>query len=264
MMRNNNFKKLNQWQSMLKMICVIDDDTFNFIWENWRFAFIDWLVDIWDIEDINLFWYSFVKFKDGTYNVIDQKCNILWDKNRYFDTIFEISNWFLFVEKDKKFNFIKKDGTELVKSRDYKYQHNLFSNGFCVITNHWKDNFIDERGNVISTVWFDYSIDRFEWNYARCENRDWVFNFISNNWILLFQKPLKCNYIDNFYEWLARIELVEGNWNYIDVAGKFLLSDAVNWCSNFINGYWIISKENDKYLVDIQWKIYWPYDDIVW
>lgn len=119
--------KIHEWLIHMTRCVVVDGlwDWYNFMTDSWDLLFKKWFIDIGDYSDLEEFWYTYLKDKDHNWFIIDNNLK-LWLKSPYqLDLIYEISEWYMFVKNEGKFNLLNQDWEPLLGSWDYEYQHNL-------------------------------------------------------------------------------------------------------------------------------------------
>ena len=96
---------------------------------------------------------------------------------------------------------------------------------------------IDEVINT--TEWWknDNVLDLLRWydNFARVQRVDGLWNFIDKQGNYLSDEWF--NWADNFYDNFARVKRVDGLWNFIDKQGNYLSDEWFNWADNFYDGF---------------------------
>ena len=100
----------------------------------------------------------------------------------------------------------------------------FFKNGFAMVYENAKCNFIDTEGNLLSNIWFDWA-DYFSDDVARVQLND-KYTFIDTEGNLLSDQWF--DRLDYFLDGFARVQL-HGKHNFIDTEGNLLSDIWFDW-----------------------------------
>ena len=118
------------------------------------------------------------------------------------------------------------------------------SDGWSLVELNGKYNFIDDKGNFLSDVWFDYANDFHEGvAVIRINERGYNFidkevNFLFNFWFI---------YVGNFHEGFARVKNKKDEWNFIDKEGKLLSDVCFDFVDDFHEGFARVKNKKDEW-----------------
>ena len=104
--------------------------------------------------------------------------------------------------------------------------------GFAWVMFNRKWNFIDIEGRILSGQWFDF-VYNFHEGFARVEINDKGCNFIGTDGKFLSEQWF--DFVENFSEGFAVVKL-NRKWNFIGKNGKFLSEQWFNNAHSFNEG----------------------------
>jgi hypothetical protein len=168
-----------------------------------------------------------VELSDGTYNFIDRQDNLLSRQN--FKDVYDFEEGFALVElSDDNWNYIDIKGNLLSKQNF-----------------EWVDAFEDGFAEVKLLDGDEYYIDK-DLNFYDYRTKTPVpnpFNYTQklNNMKQNFKR------IGNFNDGLARVQLLDGNWNYIDKEDNLLSKQNFKYAYSFCKGFGKIKLSDNKW-----------------
>lgn len=142
---------------------------------------------------------------------INDKMNILHGRklvsDQWFDMIDYFKNGFAMVYENAKYNFIDTEGKLL--SYTWFDRVEYFLDGVAKVRLHYKYNFINTEGNLLSDIWFDF--------------------------------------VSDVHDGFSKVKLNE-KYNFIDREGNILSEQWFNWASDFYNGFAEVRLDGTAYI----------------
>ena len=123
----------------------------------------------------------------------------------------------------------------------------FFTNGFAMVYEDLKCNFIDTEGNLLSDIWFDWA-DYFSDDVARVQLND-KYNFIDREGKILSAQWF--DRVDYFLDGLARVQL-NGKHNFIDTEGNLLSDIWFDWTYYFIDEVATVQLNRKRNVIDTE------------
>jgi len=209
------------------------------------------------------------------YDESSKKYRLLFP-NLWFDEIYYIEQNKIFeVCKNRKWNWLKEDGTLLSPNLWFDNITDFVENNLAFVSLNEKVNLFSINGDILCDNWYD-EISAYHDNLARVViNRK--CGFINKNGKLAFNKwfisashfkngfavvisdngyniiDVNGNFIseqgfdfcDEMKEGFARVRVKE-KWNFIGTNGNMLSEIWFDWCSSFENGFAIVENEEKQ------------------
>ena len=164
----------------------------------------------------------------------------LWFDEIYYDELIKLFD----VSKNKKWNWIKEDGTLLSPNLWFDNATD-FIYGISQVCSNGKWNFFNVNGEFLCDTWYD-DISKYSDNLARVE-LDGKFSFIDRNGKLAFNKWFTSAY--HFSNGFSRVELGE-HCNLIDTKGNFVSDQWFQFCDDFEEGFAIVALDRKFNYID--------------
>lgn len=199
-----------------------------------------------------------VQFPDGSYNFVKEDGSHLNSVNYKSATDFVYG--FAIIQKyDGSWNFLKKDGTELSKSTDVIKNCRAFHGGFGRVYSYDKKNiycnFVDEAGDMLFDGDKKYKeCSFFSDGFARVQRMDGSWNFVDKSGAELnTEKYAECR---DFHNGIACARLSRGGWFFINENGEKLFNGAsFGGVSDFYKNHAFVKNLDSSSHERLSWKI---------
>ena len=192
------------------------DDTYNFIDKNGNLLYKG---DEW-FDKVKNFENGFAKVSNyNLYNMLNQKGELIWKGDEWLDDIYSFSDGFALVLTEKGVNYIDENG-ELLWKGDTWFEDGInFFDGLAQVANEdYRYNYLNDKGQLISDIWFDSASRRFHNGFAVILIDDKGYNYIDENGELLFHGDEWFDNADDFFHETATVKF-HGEKYQIDTKG---------------------------------------------
>ena len=157
----------------------------------------------------------------------------LLSPNLWFDETYYVEQNKMFeVSKNRKWNWLKEDGTLLSPNLWFDNITDFVENGLSIVALNNKLNILSINGEILCDNWYD-DISSYHDNLARV-NINQKCGFINKNGKLAFNKWFIS--ASNFNNGFAIVDLDNG-YNIIDTNGNFVSKQCFDFCDAMIEGF---------------------------
>jgi len=171
-------------------------------------------------------------------------------KSREFNIKHDFSEGFARIEKDKKWGFLNKKGEIAIKLKYDDVED--FAEGLAAVRIGESWGFINSQDTTVVELKYQKTKNFSEGMALVMKNQKWMYVNTTGTELII---PFEFVRIHDFVDGIARVELAEGKFGFIDKTGQWKIKPEYSGADNFKNGYARVAKNNLWGFIDVNGKV---------